>query len=447
MIRRVVLLVLVSCAGCLSASPKSVAGDVDDAAVGAETGDDAVQPGEDPGLGADAPSEAAPEAAEPDCGFHVTFALQDDRTHVRVGELAHFEAKVVETDVAVTLWFTADGVPEWAGFADHGDGTADLGVDDQPKKAHTTPVTVTMHAKHLDCELTRTKTVKVVGTVWATEVQDGVVRVFRNDGTSLGIGLPSGKTQQPVSVLELGPNRLVVGSFYQSGGEVYDLDGTWLYSFDTKDGAGQPLFTSSTGGRASMLHAESGEVWLAGWDNRIVVYTDDGAANQGRYKRTIDIDSYQYGNLTIDSLVDLGGEVVLVNSYSLPWSWMVLTAKGEIDIEKWGNNTGDLALKLAYAARSAEGGLVAGGTVQQVGYVVRVNANGILEAKSPYLADFTPEGGVVALGAGVLVATGQNGKITNSLVYFDKDLVPAVDPTFSGDKTGQYRGMMVLGGD
>ena len=31
--------------------------------------------------------------------------------------------------------------------------------------------------------------------------------------------------------------------------------------------------------------------------------------------------------------------------------------------------------------------------------------------------------------------------------YFDKDLVPAVDPTFSGDKTGQYRGMMVLGGD
>ena len=441
-------------AGCLSATPKAmvddtVGGDVSaDGPAGADgTGDPGAPDDPGPQQETIGPTDAAAEEIEPDCGFQIaSFTLQDERSHLRVGELAHFEASV-PTDLGITVWFTADGVPAGAEFMDHGDGTADLGVNDQAKKSHTALVTVTLHAKRLDCELTRTKTVKVVGTVWATETGDGVVRVFRSDGASLGIGLPSGKTQQPCSLLELGKNRVLVGSFFQGGAEVYDLDGGWLYSFDTKDADGTSLFTSAMGARAAMLHAADGDVWLAGWDNRIVVFADDGAAARGRYKRTVDLDSYKYGSLTINSLVDLGGgKTVMVYDQSLPWSWMQLNATGDVEIEKFGNNSSELELRLAYAARAGDG-LVVGGTVQQNGYVARVNRNGILEAKSSYLADFKPEYGLVALGRGVLVTTGQNGKIANSLVYFDQDLVPVVAPTFSGDKTGQYRGLMVLGGN
>ena len=157
------------------------------------------------------PADLPPEEVEPACDFQVSsFVVQDGRTHLRVGEMAHIEARTSAEGIPIT--FVADGVPDGANFVDHGDGTCDLEVKDQTMKSRTTAVTITLHATHLGCEVVKSVSIKVVGTVWATEIDHGVVQVFRSDGKFLGQGVPSGKTSDPWSLLELGPERILVGS-------------------------------------------------------------------------------------------------------------------------------------------------------------------------------------------------------------------------------------------
>ena len=467
-------------AGCLTAVQKAPAQDVSDAAAPDEGSDpgvswdvpgDSAQPADtsgDPGTPDEViiptdgavsdqaqpddvvPIDIAPEEVEPDCGFQITsFAVQDDRTHLRVGETAHVTA-TTNPATSVTLSFTADGVPDGAVFSDDGNGTCHLVVNDQTIKSRTAAVTITLHAKRLDCEDVRSVSVKVVGTVWATEIDRDVVQVFRSDGKFLAQGIPSGKTDDPWSLLELGPGRILVGSRHQVEAEVYDLDQDYLYPFDTKDGDGNDLYSSIYGAFTAIRHQPDGLVWVGGPPDRIIAYADDGVADKGRYKATLYLDTGDLNSTTRESLVQFGnGKTAVVNAMSAPWSMFLLAANGDLDQASYGDNSDELKLIVRQAALAGAGDMLAvGGYIQQSGYVAILNQGGTKVKASAPFPDFIPQFGIVAFGEGFLAATDyENGKIVDSLVYLDSDLVPQEDPVFSGTKTGAYRGLMVLGGN
>jgi hypothetical protein len=445
---------------CLSATPGGNESDVPGTDVPGDAGGDpqAPDPGEDPAPGWDLPladpepdgsvPDLPAEEVEPDCGFAITsFTVQDGRTHLRMGELAHFETVVDAQGAQVTVTYTAEGLPSWVAFEDHGDGTADMEALSQTVKSRTTPVTVRMRASHLDCAIERTITVKVLGTVWATEYGANVVQVFRSDGTFIGQGIPSGLTSDPWCLLELGPDRILVGSRHKIGAEVYDLDGNHLYSFDTVDQGGGGLFGGS-GAYTAIRHRPDGDVWIGGPYGMILVFEDDGAGKKGRYKKTLEFDYYRFGNIQPESLIQLGNDkTAMVYQYSIPWSMVLMDTKGDVENAKFADNSNELKLVLEQGAVAGDG-FVVGGRVQQSGFLAVVRQNGIMDRHSGPIADFVPEYGVVAFGQGFLAATSQlPSTVHDSIVYFGADLVPVVDPPFSGDKTGGYRGLMVLGGN
>lgn len=374
----------------------------------------------------------------PQCPFEVALEVDAGVTHVRIGQEARVRGRVVSHDgAAPALELFVEPAAAQAWVTSPADGEAVLRVDDADVRFRTTPVTFRLKATGGTCTLEREVTVKVLGTVWVAENGGDVVQAFRSDGTFLGQAIPSGLLEDPWSLLELPGDRILVGSRHKAGAEVYDLDGNHLYSFQTEDPRDGTTLFSIWGTYAAILHQPDGAVWIGGRDGQTMIFGQDGT-----WKRSVLWD-YQWSNLQVEGLVQLpDGRTLALSNSSIPWSMVLLDGQGQVEVGRFGDNSNELKLVVEGVALAGNRLLVSG-TANNKGFVARLKTNGILEKVSAPFDDWTPENGIVAFGPGCLVSTAQT---SDSVVYVGSDLVP--DPVaFTGEKSGLYRGLVVLGGN
>lgn len=400
---------------------------------------DFADPGtQDPGA---ADLDAGPGEPDPGPGcpsFAIkAFGIAGGKTHVRHGETAQVVATVESHGETPTLDVTVSPPAMAASFQGDGHGGGTFRFDAPVDQAfRTTPVTFTLKAAAGGCTLDRTATLKVLGTVWVTERGSDVVQVFRSDGVFIGQGIPSGLLDDPWSLLELAPDRILVGSRYNPGAEIYDLQGEHVGSFDTEDSKGQILF-SVYGAYTTIRHQPDGLIWVGGPRGVILVFDD-----QGHYQKTIYLEDY---TIEAESLMQRpDGTTVLVYDSTLPWSMVLLDKDGQ-QVQKFGNNSNELELDVFRAALAGDRILV-GGQAYGKGYLARLKLTGTLVDHSGPIADFKPEYGIAPFGDGCLAVSSVQGTNDTPIHFFGPDLRP--DPTpFNGAKTGSYRGILVLGGN
>jgi len=413
---------------------------VEDAAEPVDPGPDGTaseDPGEDGTLPGDDALDVQPDLG-PQCPFEVAIEVDGGLTHVRIGQEARVRGRVVSRgDVAPTLDLSVEPASALDWITRPADIEAFLRVDTAVFRFRTTPVTFRLTATDGQCTLHRDVTVKVLGTVWVTEDEANVVQAFRSDGVFLGQAIPSGYLADPWSLLELPGDTVLVGNRNKAGAEVYDLDGNHLYSFQTEDPKDGTTLFSIWGAHGAILHQPDGAVWIGGRDGQTMIFGQDGV-----WKRSVLWD-YQWSNLQVEGLVQLpDGHTLAYTNSSIPWTMVLLDDQGQVEVGRFGDNTNELRLVVEGVALAGNRLLVSG-IANNKAFVARLKQNGILEKMSAPISDWMPDTGILAFGSGCLVSTAQ---VHDSVVYVDHDLVPDPAP-FTGEKTGLYRGLIVLGGN
>ena len=227
---------------------------------------------------------------------------------------------------------------------------------------------------------------------------------------------------------------MLVGNHSSRNGVIhaFDLEGSHLYTFDDETPEGSTLF-SIYGADDMMLHRTTGQVWSAGKRAEVLIFDVDGS-----YAETIYMENYHVEGDSILQLDD--GTVVLGLDTTISWALDLLTSEGE-HISGWGDNDAELKLRVHKIGRAPTGRVIVGGHLNSKGYAALLRQAGQLEFHSGPIEDFIPRWDIIAFGSGFLATSDQD-----SVVRFDANLA-VVDTSFTGDKTGRYRGMMVLGGN
>lgn len=410
-----------------------------------DTGSGSTDSGGSGGADASSPQDVAPDVPAPGCPTFTisSFGLDGGPKWLHFGEQAHLSASVV-ADGAPTLSVAVSPPFMSAFFTDEGGGAGTFAVDQVDETFRTTEVSFTLTVADGGCQVQKTAKVKVLGNVWVTEINVDVVEIFRSDGSYLGQGIPSthfkagSGSGDPWSLLELSTDRIAVGSRHQDGVEVFDRHGVWQYAFDTADKDGARLY-SIYGAYAMMRHAPSGKIWVGGPSEKLLVYEEDGS-----YVKTI---HFNFQGPDAECLIPLAnGHTVMCTDSTLPWELWELDEAGEI-IGGYGDNSGTVKLSIHRGAMAASGQLVFGGSVGAIGssFLVLLKPAGQLTKQSPPIQGWKPQYGITPLGDGFLVATGQTGSNDMSLARFDANLDLVTDAWT--DRTGNYRGIMVLGGN
>ncbi|NOZ00649.1 MAG: hypothetical protein GXP54_02010 [Deltaproteobacteria bacterium] len=447
--------------GCLSAQKKSP----DDVNVGtdaADTGKDATLPppdikGWDPGI--------LPQDSGPDHSYKDNPVQSDHMGDVGGSDL--HDAGCADFRI---LSFSAAGGLKYAVFDQQVDITANVEssgpapsvqVDFQPaslsaywhdtgngngwfrqtaadEKFATTEVTLKLKVTGGGCTDEATYAFKVLGSVWAAEYGGDVVQVFRSDGQFIVQGIPTTFLNDPWSLIQLAPDRIGVGNRHKDGVEIYDLDGTHVGAFDIVDDKGSNLY-SIYGAYALMRHQPDGKIWVAGPRGKLLIYEPDGTFLDYVY-----LDIYPAGELQGEDLFQLPDQTsVIVGDKTLSWDMYLLDIDGK-PVGKWGDNSQELQLKVYRAASIAGGGVAVSG---KVGLAINkavlaiLKPGGQMVKQSAPVPDFLQSYDILPFGDGYLVSTDQG-----SIARFDADL-NLVTSSWTGAKEGDYRGLMLLGGN
>lgn len=139
----------------------------------------------------------------------------------------------------------------------------------------------------------------------------------------------------------------------------------------------------------------------------------------GTYKKTIWVNDYQTGDLDPKDLLQLPNDSVLaLQDTTLDWGFYLFDKAGKGEV--------------GYPASK--------------GYLAILKAGGQMIKKSAPIAEFYPSYGLVAFGDGFLTVGEVGGTNDTPIALFDKDL-NLVNTAWNGEKTGSYRGLLVLGGN
>ncbi len=361
-----------------------------------------------------------------------SLVVGDGGGYIRFGQDVQVVSVIEGTGVTATLSVEPASVAAF--FTDNGDGTGTFLQDEVDTTWQTTQVTFSLAVEVGGCEETYQVSAKVLGNVWVA-LKQGVVDVFRSDGVFLTQGVPSTYLDDAWSVFQLDDETVLVGQRWADGVEMFDLDGNHVGSFDTKDPEGQYLY-SVYGAYTIMRHQPDGRLWVGGPRDKILVYDDAGT-----WLETIDL---WWDSIEVEDLVQLpSGDTILIDdSYS--WELRLLDEAGE-DIGDYGDTEStEIKLTTAAATLGHDGKvLLAGrsGSPATYGRLVLLKQAGQFVKASELFEDFEPDYGVVTFGNGYLGATD-----AGTLVEWDADLA-IIDAAWTGEDTGDYRGLMVLGGN
>ncbi len=393
----------------------------------------------------DAPADVLPEEVTPVCpGLGIdSFAEIHGKRYLVFGETAtlHGEVHSAGPDPMVNIEVLP---PSMAAFYDKtGPATGEFTVVDVPVEFATTEVTITLTVSNSSCFVQRAVKLKVLGNVWVAETSADVVQVFRSDGAFLLQGIGSTFLEDPWELLQLAPDRIGVGNRHKGGVEIYDLDGVHVGAFQTEDADGAFLY-SIYGAYAMFTHRPDGHVWVGGVRGKILDYLVDGT-----YKKTIWVNDYQTGDLDPKDLLQLPDDTVLaLQDTTLDWGFYLFDKAGKY-IGDWGDNDNELELEVNRMALTPDNRVVVGGEVgypANKGYLALLKVGGQMIKKSAPIAEFLPSYALVAFGDGFLTVGEVGGTNDTPIALFDKDL-NLVNAAWNGEKTGSYRGLLVLGGN
>jgi hypothetical protein len=396
----------------------------------------------DPGGSPSDPGSPADPGGEPGCApFTVrSFEVAGGLAYARFNQKITVQAQIDGAPQTTTV--TVEPQSMAAFFSDLGGGTAELQLTQVDETFRTTPVTFKLSVAANGCSVEREASVKVLGNLWVTEIGADVVQCFRSDGSFIMQAVSSTYLRDPYSLYELGPDRILVGnhSLKQSLIEVFDRRGVRQYGFEHEEENGTTIF-SIYGADTIMKHPTNGEIWVGGPRGYLVVYSDDGT-----FQRKLHL-GYSYDNLEPNSLVSLAdGTTVLVPETTLDWYLFLLDPEGEV-IGRFGNNSAELEIEVKVGAVANDSHLIfTGKSPGGDGYVTLLRNTGQMVKRSERTEDVIPRWGVMAFGDGFLVITDRSATNDNKLAYYDSEL-NLVTESFTGEKLGQYRGMMILGGN
>ncbi len=461
-------------AGCLSATPKTLADDglPDDSVADPGAGPDGSvdlgapedpgpqdDPGTQPDPGADVAGDpgadpagdpGAPDAADPggpDCGFQATF--ESDRDWVAWGEAAQLSWTV--TGDAPDLVNVTIDAPFPGNLLQKGvEGSATfLWKQVADASFRTTPVTLRLKADKGDCHVEIPVTVKVLGNVWVT-LYTGEVQVWRSDGAhDAAWGWDIAANQHfgtPWCLAELPNGHVAIGNHAPADPskpvEIFSLAGTWLGSFDTYDPKDvQHYLWSGSGAHALLVHGS--EVWVGGPNGVVLVFDTDG-----HYLREIPL---TWGNAAAESLVELpAGEVLVVLGGGTPkpgWDLDLVgtdgKAKGRPSLDA--ADAQDLAVWHGAMARPGE--LIFGGESNGDGWLVPMGLDFHSTSSSTFYGGPIPKYGIAGFGDGYLAVVQETGGAgQDSVIMLDGVLKPSATP-FMPPLYNGYRGLIVMGGN
>ncbi len=413
---------------------------------GSDRGGTPVDPGTtpaDPGGTPTDPGAPTDPGGQPTCAaFTVrSFGLVGDKSHVRFGEKASVTADIDGAPQTVTVTVEPQSMAPF--FTDLGGGSAELTVTQVDETFRTTPVTFKLHASAGGCSVEEEATVKVIGNLWVSEIGADVVQCFRSDGSFVMQAVSSTYLEDPYSFYELEPDKILVGnhSKKQAVIEVFDRRGARQYAFDYEEEQSGATLFSIYGADTIIKHPTTGEIWVGGPREYLLVFDEAGSFKEKLYF------GYSYSNLEPNSLVPLAdGTTVIVPESTLDWYLFLMDAGGEI-IGRFGNNSAELELEIKVGAVADDDHLVfTGKTGAGDGYVTLLRNTGQMVKQSARTEDVVGRWGVIAFGEGFLVITDRSGTNDNKLAYYDSEL-NLVNESFTGDKLGRYRAMMILGGN
>jgi len=403
---------------------------------GTGPGEDGTSPGEDPGGPGEDPGgpgkDDGPELPPPCPTFSIaSFAVDGGVRWARVGEEVKVSAVIASAGEQPSVSVTAAPGVDGSQFEDLGGGKARLVLTDPPLRHRTTEVTFTLTVSSGGCERTRTAAVRLLGNVWVADYSEGVVQVFRSDGTYLAQGVPSGYLSQPWSLMELPGDRIVIGNRNKKAAEVYDLDGNHLFPFVTEDAMGQNVY-SVYGAYTMLIHAPDGRVWVGGPREKVIVHDTDG-----KYLKTLELG---FQSPSVESMIQLAdGNVVYASGSSIDWYLILIDDKAE-EIGRWGKNP-QFPLQVEALAHAPDGKVLVTGqpSWDGKGFVALLKQSGSLIAHSDPLP-FRPERGLAALGDRVLAYKGDQAGIA----LLGADLKVEAE-TWNGLE-GNWSAILVLGG-
>lgn len=376
----------------------------------------------------------------PGCtGFKVlSFGAVGGKKWAVFDEQVDIAASVESTGAAPTVQVEFQPAALSAFWHYNGNGNGWFRQTTVDEKFATTQVTVTLKVTDGQCSDAVTWSFKVLGSVWAAEYSGDVVQVFRSDGEFLVQGIPSTFLNDPWSLLQFAPDRIGVGNRHKDGVEVYDLDGTHVSAFDTIDDKGSTLY-SIYGAYSMMRHQPDGRIWVAGPRGKLLIYEEDGTFLEYVY-----LNPWPAGELQGEDLLQLPDQTtVIVGDKSLSWDMHVLDADGE-PIGEWGDNSEELQLRVYRIAPTVDGKVAVSG---KVGLAINKAVLAILKPGGQMIKqsdpnpDFLQSYDILPFGTGYLVSTDQQ-----SIVHYSADL-NVVNASWTGSKEGDYRGLMVLGGN
>jgi|GEM_PF-3312864 len=391
------------------------------------------------------PADVPPEEVTPACpGLGIdSFGVVDGKRYVVFDEEALVGGQY---HAAGTPTVTLDVSPASAQpfFTKTGPAQGAFHVDDVPLDFATTEVTFTLTVSNASCFEQRTAKLKVLGNVWVAETSADVVQVFRSNGAFFQQGIGSTFLEDPWELIQVAPDRIGVGNRFKGGVEVFDLEGTHVSAFQTENADGTYLY-SVYGAYALMHHRPDGHVWVGGVRGQILDYLVDGT-----YKKTIWVNDYSTGDLNPKDLLQLPDDTILaIQDTTLDWGFFLFDKAGKY-IGDWGDNANELKLEVNRMALNADGTRVAVagevGYPTNKGYLALLKLGGQMVKKSQPIAEFYPSYGLVAFGEGFLTVGEVAATNDTPLALFDKDL-NLVNAAWHGDKTGSYRGLLVLGGN
>ncbi len=405
-------------------------GDMDNNDVNGDTDDDV---DDDPGEGE---SEEIPQECQ---DFAIAaLTVSGGKTHLVYGEEAFLTAEV--PDDAENLVYIVEPASMEPYFTDQGSGNGLFSVTNEGEIVRAETVTITLKAGRGDCTATKSVVLHVLGDILAADSDSSTVEIFRSNGAHLRRAAGSTYLSGATSLIELPGNRFGVGSLYEIGVEVFDLEGNHQFSFDTEDEHGADLYGPGYGVTALVHHRPDGRIWATGPRGKLLAYD-----TEGNYLESIVIANELYlPDYVPQDMIQLpDNTTVTVGANTWVWELYVYSENGTY-IGGWGDNEDSIKLRVKSLAVNADGNVLASGKVGipvNKGHVVLLSAAGILQKQSDPLADFDPESGAMAFGTGWLVCTS-----TDNIAHFDKDL-NLVTASWAGTRNGRYRDLLMLGAD
>jgi hypothetical protein len=370
-----------------------------------------------------------------------SFAVAGGRSYVRFGEALTVSAEIEGTPDSVFVTVEPQSMAPF--LKDLGRGTAELKVTEGGVSFATTPLTFTVHASSGDCSIEKeTETsVKVLGNLWVTNTEHDVVQCFRSNGSFVMQALGSTYLSAPYSILGLDEDRILVGNhrMKRSLVEVFDKSGAHQYAFEIEEQDGSAIF-GEFGADTIMLHPTTGEIWVGGPQGYLVAYSDDGT-----FLRKLDMGEATLLPRFLLPLPD-GTAVLVPESVTTTWDLHLLDTDASL-IGSFGNNSAELEIEIYAGAVADEEHLVFSGSDDSgAGYVALLRNTGQMVKRSQPAPGNAGRFGVVPFGDGFLVISGAEEGGDRQITYYDSEL-NLVTESFTGEKRGHYRGMMILGGN